>query len=199
MRGLVARRQHAAGGGDLDHVGALADERANGLAHLLGPIDHRRGYARVPAQQRDHHARREPIVAMTAGLADHRQRDLQARAGDEAVLLRPLDAKVGAAGVAHAGDAHAERRRHVACCLEELVRERPLDDAPVVDVTQRQVDVAVEQPRQQRPAGDVDAVVAIEAAANLHDAAALDGDVGRRRICAATVEDQATAKDQARI
>ena len=136
---------------------------------------------------------------MTAGLADHRQRDLQARAGNEAVLLRALDAEVGAAGVAHAGDAYAERRRHVRGGLEELVRERALDDAPVVDVTERQVDVAVEQSRQQRPAGDVDALVAVEAAANLDDATARDGDVGRRGIGTATVEDQAASQDQTGI
>ena len=46
--------------------------------------------------------------------------------------------------------------------LVELARERLLDGAPQVDVRDADVDVAVEQPGQDRPVADVDLDVAVE-------------------------------------
>ena len=55
--------------------------------------------------------------------------------------------------------------------------------------------VAVEQPGQDRPAGDVDRLVAVEPGPDVDDPAVLDRDVAVGRIGAGAVEDPAPAND----
>jgi hypothetical protein len=50
---IVARRQDAARGGDLDHVGAHAVQLADLAAHLVGPVDDARRLARMRRHERD--------------------------------------------------------------------------------------------------------------------------------------------------
>ena len=59
-------------------------------------------------EQRDVRTAGLPVVAVPAGLADHRDRDLHPRTGDEAAVDRLLDAEVGPARVADGGDSDVE-------------------------------------------------------------------------------------------
>ena len=79
--------------------------------------------------------------------------------------------------------------------LVELVRERLLNDAGNVDVTEGDVGVAVEQAGQHGPPADVDGLVAVEAGADVDDAAVLDRDVAIGRVGARPVKDAAPAND----
>ena len=143
-------------------------------------------------------ARWHPRVAVAAGLADHAEADLHARPADEAVVDRLLDAEVGAARVADGGDADAERRLEVVHRLVEAVAERRLEVARRVDGADHDVGVAVEQARQERLAGQVDALVAVEAGTDLDDAAVLDDQVRLGRIGAGAVEDAGAGEHGAR-
>ena len=89
----------------------------------------------------------QPVVAVAAGLADHRQADLHPRAVDQPVGERLLDAEVGAARVAHRGDRRPAASPEVPRRLVELVGERRVRLPPQVDVAGGDVHVAVEQAR----------------------------------------------------
>ena len=85
-------------------------------------------------EQLDVVPRRIPVVAVAAGLAEHDDRDLKARAGDRPVGDRLLDPEVGAAGIAHGRDPDREGLAEVLLGDVELARERLLGVAPQVDV-----------------------------------------------------------------
>ena len=191
MSRIVARRQHAARRRDLDDIGTLADEPPHDLAHLVGAVDSGVGQAGHPREDVLLDARRQPAVAVAARLADHPQAELDARTADQALVSRLPDAEVGATGVPHRGDPGVERARHVPRRIEDPIGERLLRQAPQVDVGDPDVHMAVEQPGQDRAAGDLDRLVAIEAAADVDDAAILDDQVAGRRIAATAVEDRA--------
>ena len=193
--GVVARRQDAARGRDLDDVGPQPDQLADDLADLVGTVDERRRAARMGLEERDLGARGEAVVAVPAGLGQHADRDLEPWPGDQAVGQGPLDPEVGAAGVADGRDPGLERRAEVAGGLEELVRERLLGPFPGVDVADADMDVAVEQARQDRPPGDVDLIVAVEPGPDVDDPAVLDRDIGRGRRRAGAIDDLATPED----
>ena len=126
---------------------------------------------------------------MAAGLAQHRERDLEARPAHDPLLDRLLDAEVGAAGVADGRDADPNRRVEVPDRVVEAVRERRLQVPPDVDVAEHHVDVRVEEARQERRAGDVDLLVAVQPDADLGDQPVVDRDVGLGDRRAGSVED----------
>jgi hypothetical protein len=195
--GPAARREHAPRGRHLDDVGPVADHLAHLAAHLVGRVDDRVGQPGVAREQLQEVARRHPAVAVAAGLRDHRQRDLHPRTADEAVLERPLEPQVGAAGVADGGDADGQRRLEVGDRLVEAVGERRLGHPPDVDVAQHDVDVAVEQPGQERRARHVDRLVAVEPGPDVDDAPLLDGHVAVGEGGAGAVEHPAPGEDGA--
>ena len=78
-------------------------------AHLVGAVHDAAGPPRVRHQERHVGPADAPVVAVAAGLAEHDHRDLHPRAGDHPALDRLLDAQVGPAGVADAGDARVQR------------------------------------------------------------------------------------------
>jgi hypothetical protein len=114
----------------------------------------------------------------------HRDGDLHARTDEHAVVDGTTQTGVGAPRVAYRRDTELERRHQVRGRLIEAVAERPvLDRQLVVLVRAGQVHVGVEQPREQRLARAVDALVAIETRPDVDDPAVLDHDVavGERR------------------
>jgi len=90
-----------------------------------------------------------------------------------------------------------ERVLQVPRGLEELVRERALDELPDVDRTDGDVHVRVEKAWQQGLAADVDRVVGIGASgwADRDDALTLDDDVRGIGLRAGPVEDLRTGED----
>ena len=185
----VPRRQHPAGRAHLDHVGARADDLPDPFAHLVGAVHDPGRAARVRHALDGGDPRRQPAVAVTRGLAQHRDRDAQLRALDQAVGDRPLHAEVRAAGVAHGGDPAVEGGPQVGRRLEELVRERPLQVAQEVDARAGHVHVAVDETRGQGQPGHVHVLIPVEAGADVGDQATGDQDVPGRDGTARAVED----------
>lgn len=111
------------------------------------------------------------------------------RAADKPASLRHLDAEVGAAGVAHRGDARGQGQFRVPHGLVEVQRERRRLPFQRVERAIHQVHVAVEHARQHRLPGAVHRLVAIQAGADLDDAPVLDHHVGRARLAPGAVED----------
>jgi hypothetical protein len=146
-------------------------------AHLVRAVDDRARHAgmRVEPEVR---AGRQPAVAVAAGLADHAEADLHPGAADEAVLHRLLHPEIRPAGVAHRRDADAQCRLEVVHRLVEAIAERRLDAPHRVDGAEGDVGVAVEQPRQERLSGDVDAFVTVQPGADLDDPPVLDHHIG---------------------
>ena len=62
------------------------------------------------------------VVAVPAGLAERLAAEVDPRTPDQALRLRPRDAVVGAAEVAHGGEAAVEHRAHVLRGAERQVR-----------------------------------------------------------------------------
>ena len=94
--GLHARRHHAAGGEDLDDVGAGPELLAHGLAHLVGPVG-------LAADQ---------LPAVAARDADALARAQHARPGNGPAADGVAHAQLGVvapAQVAHGGDAGLDR------------------------------------------------------------------------------------------
>ena len=125
---------------------------------------------------------------MAARLAEHRQRDLEARPAHDPLLDCLLDAEVGAARVAHGRDADPNRRVEVPNRVVEAVGERGLEVLPHVDVTEHHVHVRVEEAREKRRAGDVDLLVAVQPDADLVDPSVDHCDVRLRDRRAGPVE-----------
>jgi hypothetical protein len=185
---IVARREDTAARRDLDDVGSHPNELTNLLPDLVRTVDEARRTAGMVDHERHRRARRVPVVAVAARLAEHDQRDLHPRPEEQALVDRLLDAEVSAAGVADARDPGPERVGQVAPGLVELARERPLDGAPEVDVADRDVDIAVEESGQDRPALEIEILVPVEARADRDDPPLLDGDVGGGRGGTGAVE-----------
>ena len=192
---VVARAQHTTGGRHLDHVGAGPDELADPLAHLVRPVHEPAGPTRVGDEEGGVGPADAPVVAVPAGLAEHDDRDLHARARDHPALDRLLDALVGAAGVAHAGDADVQRLLEVRRRLVELQAERRLDEPHLARRVHHDVHVAVEEPGREVPAGAVDRLVPVEPGPHVDDPAVLDDDVGLGRPPGRPVVHRAAAKE----
>ena len=140
----------------LDPVGAVLHLLANGLANLLGPVDH---------QAVSNHrllGRQEVDVAATAGDRDVVPRAGHSRADEDSVFDRPADFLIGVEDVRIAHDPNAgpagqqiplqRRQPH-----EGLVRRRALQVGVLVVVAVHQrVLVAVDHPRHERGPGKLD-------------------------------------------
>jgi hypothetical protein len=140
----VERGHDASRRRDLDHLRARSDHLADAAAHTLRPVDDRARAAGVLGEELDPSAGGHPAVAVAAGLAQHRDRDLEPRPADEAFLDGELHAEVGAACVADGRDPDPERRLEIPDRLVKPVGERRLDQPPQVDVAEHDVDVCVE-------------------------------------------------------
>ena len=157
---LVRRRGGPAASHDLDEVGAapyLVTDRAADLG--------------VAVRDGEHHAEvrimvgREPAlggrahVAMPTRLAQDAVADEHPRPGDQPLLDRGPEARVGAAGVADRGVAPVE---HVAEAPDHLDGDEAGRVLPglvaEVDVDRSHVDMGIDEAGQQRPAPDVDPV-----------------------------------------
>ena len=148
-------------------------------AHAVDAVADAVGEPRVGQPAGADAAARQHLVVVAGGLAEHRDRDLHPRADQQAVVHRHAEPRVGATRVAHRRDAEPDRGQQVRRRLVEAVGERPvLDRELVVLIRAGQVHVGVEQPRQQRLARAVDALVAVEPRADLDDLPVLDHDVG---------------------
>ena len=153
----VERRGDAAGNHDLHMVAALAHLLAHDLAHLIDTVDvlpqeglaiaAGAGVARVGARA---------AVGMSAGRPERASGNEQARAADQPLLDRRLHAPIGAAGVAHGGEAAVE---HLADALGGARRrqcQRYLLHAAHVDFAVHAMHVAIDQAGHQHAAATVD-------------------------------------------
>jgi hypothetical protein len=160
------------------------------VAHGLRTVDDRFRHAGVLASECEVRAAQRPAVAVASRLAEHRDRDLHARALDPAALDRGLHSEVGAGGVPNRGHALAQRRFEVVHGVVEAGRERRVEPAGDIHQvgTEHHMGVAVEEPRQHVLAGHVDALVAVELRCDVDDLAVLDEHVGGRSCRARSVE-----------
>src|ERR1700719_739428 len=140
-------------------------------------------------------AGRHRAVAVSASLREHADCDLHARAGDHSGLDRRLDAEVGASGVADRRHPGAKRGNQVSGGLVEAQRERGLHETPGIDMACGDMDVTVEEPRQDCLPGDVDDGVAVETPADVLNQSILDDDVGFAQWRAGSVEDPARSEE----
>jgi len=125
---VTARADDPTRGGDLDDVGAGADQFSDLAAHLVDAVDNRRRAAGVGRPQGVHAlARWHPFVGVAAGLAEHTDRDLHVGAVDQPGGHRLFDAEVRAGGISDSGHSGVQGQPQVADCLKEPERERTLD------------------------------------------------------------------------
>ena len=99
----------------------------------------------------------QPALAVAAGLAQRLAGDEQARALEQALLDRGLDAVVGAAGVAQRGEAAMQHGAHGDRAFRGEQRQRHVGQQAQVHLGEHDMDVRVDQPRHQRAAAEVDA------------------------------------------
>ena len=150
---VIRGRGDAAGGGDLDHVDAVAQQPAHVPARLVDRVD----------QQATHQAgavdaRGEVEVGVTAGLAEHLVRDQQTRALHQTVRDGLAHAHVDAHEVAHRGDTGLDRDLETVDQLEVAVgrRDHGRHDRRALGAGQGEMDVAVEEAGGDGVATDVD-------------------------------------------
>ena len=166
-------------------------ELADLLAHLLGAVDDVVRLAGVVDADDARHVctARLPRVAVTARLAENRDRDLHAGPGREPACLRRLDAEVAATSLADGRDAGSQRARHSLGGEVEVHRERCVHRWHRVEVAvDHEVHVAVDEAGIHGMARCVDCFIAVESRADLDDPLALDDDIGDGRGTADAVE-----------
>lgn len=109
----VGRRGTAAIGHDLDEIGAAFQLLAGGAANLGLTVADAAERAEAMARRR-----REPVViaaaeiGMAAGLAERLAGDDEARCREVVLLRRLLQAEIGAADIAHRGEAAQQHLAH---------------------------------------------------------------------------------------
>ena len=153
----VGRREHAARDHHLDLVGALAQMLAHRLADGIDPVGHLRDRPVVGGAAAGLEAGLLAHVAVAAGLAQRLAREEDPGARDQAALHRHGEAEVGAAGVAHRGEAPPERALQAVPRLLVEQRRRNVLDRGHVDLDEERVEVGVDQPRHERAAAAGDA------------------------------------------
>ena len=89
----------------------------------------------------------QPVIAVAAGLAQRLAGDEQARAFEQALLDRGLDAVVGAAGVAQRGEAAMQHGAHGHRAFGGEQRQRHVGQQAQVDLGEHDMDVRVDQAR----------------------------------------------------
>ncbi len=146
---VVGRREEAATRRDLDHVGPGPDHFAHLGAHPVDAVADPRWHARVLDASEAARAAREPGVVVPPGHREHRHGDLHPRADEGALVDGGAQAGVGSRGVADGRDAERDRRAQVPSHAMEGQGEGFLHAGVFVEVlvAERQVHVAVEQPR----------------------------------------------------
>ena len=154
----IVGRGDAARAHDLHLVGALAHLLAHQLAHLVGAVGDRHavdhGVAAAAGRAGDVGAAAR--IAVAAGRADGAAGDEEARAGDQAGLDGGLDAPVGAAGVAHRGEAAVDHALHQVGRPRRQQGQRHVLEVADVDLDQEDMDVAVDQARHQGALAAID-------------------------------------------
>jgi hypothetical protein len=130
---------------------------------------------------------------------EHREGDLHPGTRQDAVVNGALHPQVGPAGVPHGGDPLVEIPPQCLRQQKEAVRERRVRRPHLIEVLvpEGDVDVTVEESRQQRPPGHVDPLVCVQTAADVHDASVLDHHVGVARIRPGPVEHPAPLQHDA--
>ena len=155
---VAGARGGAAGGRALDDVGARADHRAHNAAHVLDAGGHAARQRGIARDQAGLVPRRTDAIADAADGRDDRHRRQQARADDEALVDRRLEAGVETAGIADGRVARPQRlldhARGAQVARAALLVELPACGQLVA--VERQVVVAVDEARQDRGALDVD-------------------------------------------
>ena len=125
-----------------------------------------------------------PVVAVATGLAEHDDRDLHPRARGSARGRPPsLTPEVGAAGVAHAGDADVQR---LLAGSRAALKNCRLNGVSIISHAGSASSITTCTWQSKKPGGDeraraVDRLVAVEAGADLDDAAVLDDHVALGR------------------
>jgi hypothetical protein len=190
----VARRQHATRRVHLDHVRPSADDLPHPLAHLLRPVHQPGRAAGMRRHQERHDSRRQPAVAVAAGLAQRADRDLQPWPVDEAILDGALHAEISSARVADCRDTAIQRCLQIARRLEELVREGALQPTYQIDPGNHHMYVTVEEAGQQGQAGHIDLLIPVQPAADLDDAPVRDHYIGVGYRTAGAVKDSPAAQ-----
>ena len=172
-------RQHAAGGRDLDEVGAFLDLLAHGAPAIIGAVaDGRTG-------EGGHDAGRIAVdVAVTAGDGNRRTGCAQARAGHGAArngIAQAEDGIIRAADILHGREAGFQRLQRKGRAVEGDVHIRILEflDPAFRPVLAGDVDMAVDQARQDVSFLEVDDGILLrrgEARRDGNDAAVFDED-----------------------
>jgi hypothetical protein len=110
---LVRRRHGAPRDHELDPVNVVAELLPRRPAHLVGAVRDHADHADAAVERRDP-LRPPPLVAVPARLGKHAPRNQQPRPGVEARGRCLAEAVVGAARVAHRGEALQQRLLHAA-------------------------------------------------------------------------------------
>ena len=163
LLGELQRFQRVVGRGDTarDHqlhlVGALAHLLAGGLPYRVGPVGDAANEDHAVATQAGWPDIGAPVaVVVAAGRADRAAGDEEARARDQARFDGRLGAPVGAAGIAHRGEAAIEHAFQPAGRARHHQGERhglhPVD----IDFAVMGMHVAVNQARHHRALAAVD-------------------------------------------
>ena len=168
---IVARRQHAAGCGDLDQVGAVLDLVADGGAALVRGIADSRLDA-AAARDREVGAEGVQGVGVPAGDGDDLARGQDARAFDQPEVdgaAQRHARAVRVAHVAHGREPGAQRREGIHRAEDRLVGGRPQDRPPLpVGVHQeRQVIVTVDEAGDDGAAGEIEVARTLRAGQRL--------------------------------
>ena len=143
-----------------------------------------------------------PAVGVAAGLAEDGDRQPQVGAVDQALRGGHLHAQVRPAGIAHRGDAEIEGPLQIPLGRIELVGERLLRQLERIRPGHGGVDVAVDEPRQDRVAGEVVGLiggnVGLPAVAqHIGDHPVRDHQIRRDRIAPGAVEDPCPGQQHA--
>ena len=181
-------------------VGSGAQQFAGLALDSFESVGDTGGTAGVRGQERRFGAGDQVEVPVSAGLGHDVDGDRQPRAAHGAGLHGDLRAEVGAAGIAHRGHSALERGFHMGHGVVELEGER------VVEVRGRrrsgtgQVDVAVDDPGQDRPARAVDEFVvgvvrSLSSLRHRGDPSAVDDDIAGAGQESGAVEDRGVGKD----
>ena len=155
----IVGRSDAAGHHDLHLVAALAHflaHRAADLGNAVGDAHgERHGVAAMTAHAEVGAA---AAVAMAAGRADRASGDEQPRSRQQPFVGRFLQAPIGAAGVAHAGEAAVEHPAHQLGGARRHQRQRHVLHVADHDLGQHHMHMAVDQAGHQRAPAAVDDV-----------------------------------------
>ena len=146
----VVGRGDAAGDHQLHLVGALAHLLAGGLAHLVRAVgDAADEHHAVAAETGRADVGAAVAVVVAAGRTDRAAGDEEARARDQARFDGGLGPPVGAAGIAHGGEAAIEHALQAPGGARHHQRQRHRLHAVDVDLAVMGMDVAVDQARHQ--------------------------------------------------